>query len=217
VLTTNDAQPTAHDRTRHRVPAEQRRAQLLEAAIRAFSQKGFCGTKTKDIAAEAGVNEALLFRHFPTKDDLYAAILESVAADDWADSVREALSTVGDDAQLFVRELVRRTLAWYRQRPELLHLVLYSALEQHQLAEVFRDRQVRPVLDLLTNYIAERQQDGRFTSVVPAAHAARTVYGAIAHHGLAILLLRGAGTGMTDDEVAEAIAHVTLSGLLQKA
>lgn len=212
-----DASPTPNpEKTRQRVPAEERRAQLLEAAIRAFSQKGFCGTKTRDIAAEAGVNEALLFRHFPTKEDLYAAILDSVAADDWADGVRAALSESGHDPDACFREVVKRTLAWQRRRPELLHLVLFSALEQHELAHVFRDRQVRPVIELLTEYISAAQQEGRFSNTVPAGHAARTLFGAIAHQGLVVLLLRGADTGMTDDEAASAIAQITLKGLEQR-
>src|SRR3954466_11963203 len=62
-----------------RLSGELRRSQLLQAAIRVFAQNGFKGTKTREIAAEAGVNEALLFRHFPTKDDVYAAILQQNA------------------------------------------------------------------------------------------------------------------------------------------
>ena len=53
-----------------------RRRQLIEVGIRLFSQKGFRGTTTKEITDAASVNPAILFRNFPTKDDLYAAILD---------------------------------------------------------------------------------------------------------------------------------------------
>ena len=56
---------------------EDRRKQLLGIAIETFAQKGFGGTKTKDIAAAAGISEAILFRHFASKEDLYHAILDS--------------------------------------------------------------------------------------------------------------------------------------------
>ena len=49
---------------------------ILEAAIRLFSVKGFNGTTTKEIAEAAEVNEALIFRHFSTKRELYGAIIE---------------------------------------------------------------------------------------------------------------------------------------------
>jgi len=57
-----------------RMPGEDRRRQLLRVAIESFAQNGFSGTKTKDIAAAAGVSEAILFRHFSSKEDLYHAI-----------------------------------------------------------------------------------------------------------------------------------------------
>src|SRR5579884_4066397 len=67
-----------------RLPGEDRRRQLLEVAVEVFSRKGFAGTKTKDIAAAAGVSEAILFRHFASKEDLYHAILDTWDAKDGA-------------------------------------------------------------------------------------------------------------------------------------
>src|ERR1035437_1511934 len=59
-----------------RLPAGDRRLQLVETALDFFSRKGFGGTTTKEIAAAAGVTEAIIFRHFPTKQDLYNAVLD---------------------------------------------------------------------------------------------------------------------------------------------
>src|ERR1035438_2141966 len=58
-----------------RLHASDRRIQLVETALDFFSRKGFSGTTTKEIAAAAGVTEAIIFRHFPTKQDLYNAVL----------------------------------------------------------------------------------------------------------------------------------------------
>ena len=59
-----------------RLPASDRRRQLLETALDLFSRKGFEGATTKEIAAAAGVTEAIIFRHFPTKQALYTAVLD---------------------------------------------------------------------------------------------------------------------------------------------
>lgn len=56
--------------------AEERRLSIIKAAQRAYAQYGFFGTTTRDLAREAGVSEALLFKHFATKDDIYFAMLE---------------------------------------------------------------------------------------------------------------------------------------------
>src|SRR5689334_5356495 len=53
-----------------------RRQDILTAAERLFSQKGFNGTTTKELAAKAGVHEAILFRHFKNKRDLYRATID---------------------------------------------------------------------------------------------------------------------------------------------
>ena len=47
---------------------EDRRLQILREAMRLFSQRGFGGTTTKEIAVASGVSEAMVFRHFATKE-----------------------------------------------------------------------------------------------------------------------------------------------------
>src|ERR1035437_9731744 len=59
-----------------RLPASDRRLQLVETALDRVSRKGFSGTTTKEIAASAGVTETIIFRRFPTKLDLYTAVLD---------------------------------------------------------------------------------------------------------------------------------------------
>src|SRR5204862_6094016 len=54
----------------------ERRRQILRLAVRLFSQRGFRGTTTKEMALAAGVSEAMVFRHFATKGALYSAILD---------------------------------------------------------------------------------------------------------------------------------------------
>ena len=58
-----------------RASALDRQASLIVAAASLFAAKGFNGTTTKEIAKAAGVSEALVFKYFPTKRTLYAAIL----------------------------------------------------------------------------------------------------------------------------------------------
>ncbi len=60
-----------------RLPAAERRAGIVDAATRCFADRGFGGTTTASVAAEAGVNEALLFRHFTNKQGLYLACVDA--------------------------------------------------------------------------------------------------------------------------------------------
>src|SRR5215469_7813336 len=59
-----------------RLDSDERRKAIVAAAVPLFARRGFAGTTTKEIAEAAGVSEALLFRHFPTKAALYEEILQ---------------------------------------------------------------------------------------------------------------------------------------------
>ena len=58
-----------------RMTGDDRRKQILQTAVHLFSTHGFSGTTTRKIAEAAGVSEAMVFKHFSTKEDLYGAIL----------------------------------------------------------------------------------------------------------------------------------------------
>lgn len=61
-----------------RIPSEERRVLILAASRRVFSRHGYDGAKTLQIAREAGVSEALVYRHFPSKLALYRAVLRQI-------------------------------------------------------------------------------------------------------------------------------------------
>ena len=64
-----------------RMTGDKRREQILQTAVNLFSRRGFNGTTTKEIARAAGVSEAMVFRHFATKHELYHAILDFKACE----------------------------------------------------------------------------------------------------------------------------------------
>src|SRR5580658_4482033 len=104
---------------------EDRRRQLIEIAIDLFSKKGFRGTTTREIAAAAGVTEAIIFRHFATKEDLYTAILDykgsSTGINQWfADA--ERLMEADDDEGLF-RLIVTKVLDVHRSEQRFERLM----------------------------------------------------------------------------------------------
>src|SRR5882762_3543960 len=82
----------------------ERRLQILRLAVRLFSQRGFRGTTTKEIALAAGVSEAMVFRHFATKEELYSAILDHKACmHDTMDPVQVVADAIArkDDRAVF--------------------------------------------------------------------------------------------------------------------
>lgn len=196
-----------------RTSAHERQASIILAAASLFAAKGFSGTTTKEIAKSAGVSEALLFKYFPTKRVLYAAILAEKAQ---FSGLREAIEEAAgqrDDKQLFT------LLASYRIRkgadPMLLRLLLYSALEGHEMSEMFFRSQYRTLYDLLTGYIRRRIEDGAFRPVDPLL-AARAFFGVIVHHRLLHDIFGLPMHRTHEDTVAEYVS-LFLSGLTKQS
>lgn len=62
-----------------RLSSDERRQAIVEAVKAVFAEKGFHATTTRELAQAAGVSEALLYKHFPSKESLYSAMLEACA------------------------------------------------------------------------------------------------------------------------------------------
>ena len=168
-----------------RMSAEDRRLQIVRVAVSLFSQRGFGGTTTKEIAQASGVSEAMVFRHFATKQELYTAILDHKACSGDAMNpeamVAEALQEK-DDRAVFER-LALGALEHHECDPEFQRLLLHAALEGHELAQMFFEKFVRRVYELLGNYVTERQRDGAMVAMDPAI-VVRAFIGMIIHHSL---------------------------------
>ncbi|MBF6316578.1 TetR/AcrR family transcriptional regulator [Nocardia cyriacigeorgica] len=67
--------------TRRRLAPEQRRRLLVDAGARLFAERPYDAVLMEDVATAAGVSRALLYRHFPTKRELFAAVYEQASAD----------------------------------------------------------------------------------------------------------------------------------------
>lgn len=165
---------------------EERRLQILAVAVSLFSERGFRGTTTKEIALAAGVSEAMVFRHFATKQELYAAILDHKACSSGdkfepTEMAAEAISRK-DDRAVF-EGLALGALQHHQDDPDFQRLLLHSALEKHELAQMFFDQFVLRVYQFLGGYIRERQGDGVFVEMDPAI-VVRAFIGMVMHHSI---------------------------------
>jgi AcrR family transcriptional regulator len=80
-----------------RMPRDQRRIQLLDAASEVFASKGYHAAAMDDIAEAAGVSKPVLYQHFPSKLDLYLALLDQ-SCDRLVEVVEGALASTDDNA-----------------------------------------------------------------------------------------------------------------------
>ncbi|WP_421664240.1 TetR/AcrR family transcriptional regulator [Nitrospira sp. BLG_2] len=213
LLTMNRAKTSPRQRPQpSRASGPERQASLISAATSLFAANGFTGTTTKQIAKAAGVSEALLFKHFPTKQALYTAILaEKAQYSELREAVEEATKK-RDDKRLFT------LLASYRIRkgsdPTLLRLLLFSALEGHELSNMFFQQQYRVFHNLLAGYIRRRIDDGAFRPVDPLL-TARAFFGIIVHHRL-LHDIFGLPMHLTHEDTVAEYVSLFLDGLVRQ-
>jgi AcrR family transcriptional regulator len=203
-----------------RMAAEDRRQQILAVAVKLFSQKGFRGTTTKEIALAAGVNEAIIFRHFATKSDLYAAIIDCKAGSADVKAVKHAIKEAvdsGDDRQLF-ETVAFHLLEFHEHDDEAMRLLLYSALEGHELAEMIFRNHISKAQRQLAEYVKRRISEGAFRRVDPGS-AVRGFLGMIINHIMHKKFFRYDGNealSITNRQAAERFTEFFLASMTNR-
>jgi len=196
-----------------RVPARDRRLQIMQAAKRLFARQGFDGTTTREIAARARVNEAIIFRHFPSKEDLYWAIIDGQCeAGGWQQGLKRQLDSGASDREVFIG-IAEEILIRRAKDTNLSRLLLYSALENQRRSQRFFQTHVVAYYELIAEYIRRRIQEKAFRPVDPLL-AARGFVGMIVYHSL-IQEIFGAKRYQNFDvkQVSTALTDIWLGGM----
>jgi AcrR family transcriptional regulator len=201
-----------------RLTGPNRRRRIMRAALLLFSEKGFDATTTKEIAQAAGISEAVIFRHFESKDELYAAILrvtpDAPPLEEWLTGLA-VYAERRDDARLF-GSLAARILEYHSRDPVFLRLMLYSALEHHALARLFSERQIKPARDFLRRYIIKRQKEGAFRACDPDL-TVRAFSGMLMYHLLVTKLFELDACQVSNESAVENFTRLFLDGLRRGA
>ena len=108
--------------------SEERQAQILLAASRAFGRGGYAATSMDDVAAEAGITRLIVYRHFASKELLYRAVLTAVA-DHLRDEFQAGMAQPGHDD---LRWIHRMMLTVARQNPDGFRLLMVHAAREPQ-------------------------------------------------------------------------------------
>ena len=198
------------------MPGHQRYAAIVETAIRLFAEKGFRGTTTRDLAAAVGVTEPVLYIHFRNKRELYDAVVET-KVQEGRDQVARLLGPYqdGQDDRSFFTRLGELLLEKYEQDPAYVRLLLFSALERHEVAELFYERQLLDFQRQVVKYIERRVREGAFRAVDPLI-AARAFVGMIAHHGLMGVLFPDRVPHTSRKKIVQGVVDILMKGLSER-
>jgi len=169
-----------------------------------------------DIAAAAGVSEAILFRHFASKEDLYHAILDTKANPNgasltgWMQELK-ALAARRDDTGLFLN-VASIAVRSFREDPAFHRLLLYASLEGHLMASLFRERFAQPMGDFLRRYIALRQKEGAFRKCDPGV-AMTFFLGSIVQYAMSSYVFGVKDYHLPEETVVKELVTLVMRGL----
>jgi len=204
-----------------RIGSADRRKQILEVARQLFARRGFRGTTTRQIADLAKVNEAIIFRHFHKKDDLYWAVLDDLSRrrnsrGELMSSIPEQKTSAGSDLkndEEFFTHVAEGILRRNRADPTLVRLLLFSALERHSLSRRFFRTYTTVYWDILAKYIRSRMRSRVYKPVNPML-AARSFVGMIGHYSWMQILFTPDDDQQFDDRlVSRTMARIWLAGM----
>jgi TetR/AcrR family transcriptional regulator len=203
------------DRERkERLSGEERRAQIIDSALRLFADKGFSGTRTREIAELAGISETLIFQHFKTKEDLYCTALRELFSQHPVMPEVEEKMAKKDDFGVF-NTLALHLIRHNRQDPRIMRLAIFSALEGLRFAEVFHHgKEMGPPLpEILGSYIEQRSSEGAFKKVnakIAAQLFIETIFMYVADQQASI---SGPPLPFSDKEAVDTLVKIFLDGL----
>ena len=154
---------------------EDKRRQLLDAAVRVFARKGFHASRVGDIAEEAGVAHGLLYHYFKSKDQ----VLDAVFQENWSilvariESVEETDEPAGDQLR-HIAAIVPRTWLYL---PDVVRVVIQEFGRSPELAE--RIGELTLPIDAIERVITRGVERGEFRQDIDPGFAATVVYGSI--------------------------------------
>ncbi len=113
--------------------AVNRREQIAEAATDLFSRMGYDKVTVKDLAHACGITEPALYRHFTSKEAIYDAVLDGLAARMDTAKLFDRLSSERD-IEILLHDLATHLIAFFKRNDDIQRLLLYAVLMDHPKA-----------------------------------------------------------------------------------
>lgn len=186
-----------------------RKAELLDAAVRVFAEKGFHASRVGDIATEAGVAHGLLYHYFRSKDD----VLDTVFRDTWSALVAETRRIESSDYPLReqLRLFARIYLGAWLQTPDLVRVLVREVARGPAVGS--RVAEIGELFDTLARIIEGAQARGEARADIDPTIAAWALYGAHEEILTGWVLGRLPGDANDVDRAVTTVVDVVHSGL----
>jgi TetR/AcrR family fatty acid metabolism transcriptional regulator len=154
---------------------EERRRQILQAAVRAFARKGYHSCRVSDIATEAGVAYGLVYHYYASKE----ALLEAIFKETWGAMLRtiSSVEQLDEPARERVRKVTEIVLRTWKRDPDLVRVLVREVTRSSQLEQ--ETAEVELAFAALQRIVEHGQREGELREDVDARLTATIWYGAL--------------------------------------
>ena len=146
-----------------RLKAEERRESIINVAKRLFAHKGFHGVSIDEIVKSVGVSPSILYRHFKSKEDLYAAVLHEFSCT--RESYVETVVNEDPGFEHMLRGMTRVFVASIINQPDLLKMEMHSFLEGSDATSDFFLNRWKSFTDYIEYNLSELMAHGKITPI----------------------------------------------------
>src|SRR3954468_5127247 len=187
----------------------EKRARILDAAVKVFAERGFHSATVAEIARGAGVADGTIYLYFKGKDDLLLRLFDEKMTELVAE-VKEALSTERN-APGKLRRFIQLHLALVERNPELASGLIVELRQSAQFLKAADRQKIAAYVDLIAEVVREGQERGELDGSVSPATVKRAIFGALDELALGWLL---SGRRVALKKTASEVAEWLVRGLL---
>ena len=149
---------------RTRLTGNERREQIIRTATELFSRVGFRGATMRQLAERAGISEAMIYHHFPSKEALYDAMLQDKLEKSKHLFYPEEAANAGKDRAV-LDTIIGNFLREGRRDTSFMRMMLYSALEGHEFATKVVNGPLQKFFQFLGSYLEKRMGNGTMKAI----------------------------------------------------
>lgn len=193
---------------------DERKIAILEAALLVFSQKGYKAATNKEIAQEAGITAAALYWYFPSKEELFRAVVEHQRGKlIHVGSLLELLKDLPPEDVLKRMVLGVASMVQEERHLRFARLMISELSRDEHLARVLEKDLVEPMVFLVRDYLAYQMKLGRLRSSDPGLAAQLFVSSIMVTIGMRSMLHHERLAHVTDEQLATDAVTIFLKGL----
>jgi TetR/AcrR family transcriptional regulator, fatty acid metabolism regulator protein len=193
-----------------KIEPQDKRARILEGALRVLAVKGFYNTRVSEIAREAGVADGTIYNYFKSKDDILISLFEDRM--DWI--LRRLDEELSGDVVAQVRRYIELHLSLATVEPDLAEFITVELRQSDKFLREYKNPPFGDYLRVLANLIERGQEEGVFERGLDPRIASRAIFGALDE---ILLTLTWRHSGPVDVAmVVDQVTSFVLRGLLKR-